>query len=145
MGLSAWYFLRTAPGEVQTLQRTALNAFVSGEGRLPAEPDCFVRYAEVLVSLDDRVATEIVSIGFHQIRALADGTLDKEHWDAEQRLVWEAAFSNIETTPTPGVIDARPQFARRRHEHVSQWKPTKGELHALYDLINKKARRELVV
>jgi hypothetical protein len=55
MGVSAWLFLR----------RTA-DAFIFKGGRIPADAEGFVRYAQVIVSLRDRHAVEVLRVGFFQ-------------------------------------------------------------------------------
>ena len=80
MGTSVWFFLRPQPGELFPVARRALEDFLSGAGRLPADADGFVRCADVIVSLRNRRAVEVLRVGFSQYRALEDGRLDREHF-----------------------------------------------------------------
>ena len=50
----------------------------------------------------------------------------------------------LPTAPSPGGIPAEHRFAKRRLEHLSQWKPTKTELRLLGELVNRKAGCELL-
>ena len=145
MGVGAWFFLRRQPGELCPLTQSAVEAFISKGGRLPADTEGFVRYAQVVVSLQNRRAVEVLQLGFFQYRALKDGTLDRSHFDEILRTVPEAAFGWLQLSrPAPGVVPAEYRFAKRRLEHLSQWKPTKAELRLLGELVNQKAGRELL-
>jgi hypothetical protein len=145
MGVSAWFFLRRRPGELCPLALSAVEAFMSKGGRLPTDTEGFVRYAQVVVSLQNRRAVEVLHLGFFQYRALKNGTLDRSHYDEILRTVPEAAFGWLQLSrPPPGVVPAEHRFAKRRLEHLSQWKPTQAELQLLGELVNRKAGRELL-
>jgi len=145
MGISAWCFQRRRPGELSPLAQSAVEAFMSKGGHLPADPEGFVRYAEVIVSLEDRRAVEVLRIGFYQYRARKNGTLDRRHFDEILQTVPEAAFGGLQPiAPAPGVIPAEHRFAKRRLEHLSQWTPTDEERRRLADLVNRRAGRELL-
>jgi hypothetical protein len=145
MGVSAWYFLLRRPGELCPLAETAVDAFISKGGRLPADEEGFVRCAEVIVSLENRRAVEVLRLGFFQYRALKNGTLDRRHFDEILRTMPEAALGPLQLSrPSPEVVPAEHRFAKRRLEHLSQWKPTKAELRLLGELVNRRAGCELL-
>jgi hypothetical protein len=145
MGISAWCFQRTRPGELSPLAQSAVEAFMSKGGRLEADAESFVRFAEVIVNLEDRRAVEVLRIGFYQYRARKNGTLDRKHYNEILHTVPEAAFGGLRpTAPSPGVIPAEHRFAKRRLEHLSQWTPTDAEREQLAELVNRRAGRELL-
>ncbi len=145
MGVSAWSFLRPRPGELHPLGQRTAEAFISKGGRIPADAEGFVRYAQVIVSFHDRHAVEVLRVGFFQYRALPDGSLDRKHFEEIMAVVPEAAFGWLRGSKAPpGVIEAGDKFAKRRLEHLSQWKPTKAEVVKLRDLVNRKAGREIM-
>lgn len=145
MGVSVWCFLRPRPGELHPVTHSAVEAFVYGSGRLPADADGVVRFAEVIVSLDQRRAVEVLRVGFFQYRALVDGKLDREHLREIMAVTSEAAFGGLRLSPQPpGVVGAEHRFARRRLEHLSRWKPTRAEHAKLRELVNRRAGRELM-
>jgi hypothetical protein len=49
MGARAWFFLRSRPGELRPLARSVVDDFFFRAGRLPADAEGFVRYANALV------------------------------------------------------------------------------------------------
>lgn len=105
----------------------------------------FVRYAEVLVLLDDRRAVEVLRVGYFQHRTRADGTLDRERGMAVMAAAGEAAFGHLPfPKPPPGVVGAEHKFAQRRLDHLYRWKPTRAEIVKLRDLVNRKAGREIM-
>ena len=140
-----WFFVRSRPGELSPLALRAAEAFLSGSGRLPPDPESFVRYAQVIVRLQDRRAVEVERVGFFQYRALKDGRLDRRHFQKILEAVPEAAFGWLQLEkPPPGVVGAEHKFAKRRLQHLNQWKPTTAELVLLRDLVNRKAGREIM-
>jgi hypothetical protein len=145
MGVSAWVFLRPRPGELHPLAQRTADAFIFKGGRIPADAEGFVRYAQVIVSLRDRHAVEVLRVGFFQYRALPDGSLDREHFDEIMAVVPEAAFGWLQISKPPaGVIGAEHRFAQRRLDHLSQWKPTRAEFVKLRELVNRKAGRVIM-
>ncbi len=144
MGIGIWTFLRQRQGELRPVSMRALDGFVSGSGRLPVEDDGFVRYAQVIVSLENRRAIEVVRVGFYQHRALKNGTLDREHFQKLMAIGSEAATGGILASRTLGVVDAGHRFAKRRLDHMQNWKPTKAEHAKLRELVNAKAGREIM-
>jgi hypothetical protein len=145
MGASVWTFVRPQPGELSPVAQRAVEEFLSKAGRLPTDPEGFVRYAQVVVNLVDRRAVEVLHVGFFQYRALKNGRLDRRHFREIMATVLEAAFGWLQLdAPQPGVVAAEHKFAKRRLEHLSTWKPTSEELSMLRDLVNHKAGREIM-
>lgn len=145
MGTSVWFFLRTQPGEFRRLTLRTAEGFFRGDRQLSADPDGLVKYAQVVVNIAHRHAVEVLSVGFFQCRTLPDGTLDPEHWREITAATSEAAFGGLQLSkPTPGVVRAEHQFAKRRLAHLSQWAPTRDDLTALHGLVNRSAGRDLL-
>ena len=110
----------------------ALDQFLSDAGRLPADAEGFVRYAQVIVDLENRRAVGVLRVGFFQYRVLKDGRLDREHFHQIMAAVPEAAFGWLQLSKPPaGVVDAKHRFGRRRLEQLNTWKPTQDELSKL--------------
>lgn len=145
MGVSVWFFLRPRPGELHPVTQSAVEAFITGGGRLAADADGFVRYAQVIVSLHHRRAVEVLRAGFFQYRALTDGTLDREHFREIMEVIPEAAFGWLRISQPPqGVVNAEHKFAQRRLEHMSRWKATRAEHVKLRELVNRRAGRDIM-
>lgn len=145
MGVSVWTFLRSRAGEIHAVSQRAVEQFLSNSGCLPADEEGFVRYAEVVVDLENRRAVEVLRIGFYQHRVLKNGKLDRKHYNAVMATVGEAAFGGLLIgEPQPGVVAAEHRFAKRRLDHLSTWQPTEDEVAILRDAVNHKARREIM-
>jgi hypothetical protein len=57
----------------------------------------------------------------------------------------EAAFGHLAFPKRhPGVVGAEHKFAQRRLDHLSQWTPTRAEVVKLWELVNRKAGREIM-
>jgi hypothetical protein len=145
MAVTLWSFLRPHPGGLCPVAQRALDEFLSDARRLPADAEGFVRYAQVIVNLENRRAVEVLRVGFFQYRVLRDGRLDREHFHQIMAAVPEAAFGWLQLSKPPaGVVDAEHRFARRRLEQLNTWKPTQDELSKLRRLVNRKAGREIM-
>jgi hypothetical protein len=145
MGVTLWLFLRPRPGELQPLAVSAFDAFMSKGGKLPVDVDGFVRYAQVVVEMLARRATDVLSVGYFQFRALKNGTMDQKHFRDILTLAPEAAFGTLGSPQRPKeVVSAEHRFAKRRLEHLSHWKPTRGDQVALREAINRRARAQLL-
>jgi hypothetical protein len=70
MGVSAWSFLRSRPGELHPLAQRTAEAFISKGDRIPADAEGSVRYAQVIVRFHDRHAVEVLRIGLLPVRQL---------------------------------------------------------------------------
>jgi hypothetical protein len=145
MGVSIWTFVRPRPGELRVVSQRTVDEFLSKEGRIPADDDGFVRYAQVIVNLENRRAVEVLRIGFYQHRVLKNGKLDRKYFKAVMATIGEVAFGGLRLDPPPtGVVAAEHRFAKRRLDHLSTWKPTQDDLDKLRDVVNHKARGEIM-
>jgi hypothetical protein len=135
----------TATGGAAPSYAERCRSFITSGGRLAADADGFVRYAQVIVSLHDRRAVEVLRVGFYQYRALTDGTLDREHFREIMAVIPEAAFGWLRISQPPqGVVSAEHKFAQRRLEHMSRWKATRADHAKLRELVNRRAGREIM-
>ena len=145
MGAGIWTFIRPQAGVLQLVSQRAVDEFLSNARCLPADDEGFVRYAQVVVNLENRRAVEVLRVGFYQYRALKNGKLDRKHFSAIMAAVPEVAFGALRIDePPPGVVAAEHRFAKRRLEHLGTWKPAQDDLAKLRDLVNHKAGREIM-
>lgn len=145
MGLTIWYFLRSRPGRLRSITRKSIDAFFHKEGTLPVDDDGLVRSAQVIVQLLERRAVEVIQVDFFQSRALEDGTIDGKHLWEVMATGGMAAFGGIANPDnTPGVVQAEHRFAQRRLDHLQRWEPEESDLHVLRELVNTKAKAEIM-
>jgi hypothetical protein len=145
MAATVWFFLRPRVGELRPVALAKVEDFFMRDGRFPTDEEGFVRYAEVSVFLEDRRAVEVLRVGYFQHRARADGTLDRDRHMEVMAATGEASFGQIPfSEPPPGVVASEHKFAKRRLEHLSQWKPTKTEIALLREFVNHKAGRTIM-
>jgi hypothetical protein len=145
MAATVWFFLRPRVDELCPVALAKVEDFFIRGGRFPTDEEGFVRYAEVSVLLEDRRAVEVLRVGYFQHRARADGTLDRDRHMEVMAAAGEASFGQMPFPELPpGVVDSGHKFAKRRREHLSQWKPTKTEGALLRELVNHKAGREIM-
>jgi hypothetical protein len=145
MGVSVWTFVRPRSGEMRPVAERAVERFIAGEGPLQVDADGFVRYAQVIVNLENRRATEVIRVDFFQYRALKSGKLDRKYFREILQTIPEAAFGWLQLTEPPkGVVVAEHKFANRRLQHLNHWKPSAEDRATLRSLVNRKAGRELL-
>jgi hypothetical protein len=145
MGVSVWTFLRSQPGEIFSVAQRMVDDFLANLGRLPVDEEGLVRYAQVVVNLENRRAVEVLRIGFFQYRALRNGRLNRRHFREIMAALAEAAFGWLQLSkPPPGIVGAEHRFAKRRLDQLNTWKPTQDELSKLRSLVNRKAGREIM-
>jgi len=145
MRVTTWYFLRSRPGELQPLSMAMMQRFVAGDCKLPPDDDGVVRCIEVTVRCEGRQALEVVRVNAFQDRVHPDGTFDQERQFQIVAMAGEARFGRSSPpTQADGVIDAEHLFTRRRVDHLLHWKPSAAELAVLAELVNRKARRQLM-
>jgi hypothetical protein len=145
MGSALWTFLRPRPGELHRVSQRAVDDFLSRGGRLQADAEGFARYAQVSVNLENRRAVEVLRVGFYQHRVRKDGRLDRKHFQEYCTAAADAAFGWLQLDkPPPGLIPAAHEFAKRRLDHLSTWKPTSDDLTTLRELVNRRADREIM-
>ena len=132
-------------GELRSLTQSAVEDFFFRGGRLPADDEGFVRYAEVMVLQEDRRAVEVLRVGYFQHRTRTNGTLDRKSYMEVTAAAGEAAFGHLSfAKPPPGVVGAEDKFAPRRLDRLNRWKPTRAEVVKLRELVNRKAGREIM-
>ena len=145
MAVSVWTFLRSKPGEIFPVAQRAMDDFLDNTGRLPADEEGFVRYAQVIVSLENRRVVEVLRIGFFQYRALKNGRLNRRHFREIVAALPEVALGGLQLCkPPPGVVSAEHRFAKRRLDRLNTWKPMQGDLSKLRSLVNRKAGRGIM-
>jgi hypothetical protein len=145
VGVTTWFYLRRRPGELRPLARSKVEDFFFRAGRLPVDEHGLVRYAEVVVYLEDRHAVEVIRLAYFQARAHADGTLDREHdMELMSAAAETAVGAALRPKPPVGVISAEHRFARRRLDRLGRWTPTKVEIHLLRQLVNRRTRRDIL-
>lgn len=129
MSTTIWYFLRTAPGELDAVALSAFEAFAVRDGKLRPSADGYVRYVEVVVEMTQHSPVRLVSASFRQMRANDDGSRSEAHAADAMR----AAVASLDTKT--GSVS---------YDHLSVWEPTSADQAKLRELVNAKAHRELM-
>jgi hypothetical protein len=145
MGISVWYFVRPRPGKFRALSaRAADQFFANAGGRIAPDADGLVRYAQVCVDMENRRAVALRRVDFLQTRANEDGSIDRDFEHKVMHEVVPVAMGGLLPSSSPGgVIDAEPQFAKRRLDHMTKWTPTNKDIEALRRVMNHKAGRDI--
>lgn len=116
MGVRLWCYQRRGPGDLQQLSPDRLMAFHHGDHELDADDDGFVRYVEVLVTLNRKRVDDVHVLGHFQAR-FGSGRADRER--IERAL-------------------GAPAYEENR------WQPLEGDQRKLRELVNRRAGRSVL-
>ena len=83
-----------------------------------------VRWAGIIVELENRKPSKILRTTYGYLRFNRDGGLDVERYLQDAAVVVAAGFPKFFFGEAPpNVIDARQAFAKRQRDHSVWWKP----------------------
>jgi hypothetical protein len=126
MGIGLRIFFVLNDGD--RLQRISLKQFDSlwGDSKepLPQYAGESVRYALVVLEVQDRKPYAIKSIDCGILKFDSKGQIDVNEWHRQAKLAIEMMPSLIPEPRSSPVINARSQFSKKRFEHEFQWQPS---------------------
>lgn len=105
---------------------------------------CRLRYAEIVVEIQDRKPVSILRVVFGYLYFDEEGRLDRDRIRQDAVLKMEASgIGAILSKSTERVIDASWRFAARRRDHEAVWRPDIKLKEAIYEaaLDSKKYKR----
>lgn len=131
MGIVLRIFLIDDDDTVKRLPLTLYERLLRGdpEERLPQYAGKRVRYVEVGVELYQRKPIKIHHFQPFYLPFDSEGRIDMTELEERRSLSSKISpfyYEDLyEDKSSEQVIDARHHFARRRHDHLYQWTPTK--------------------
>lgn len=144
MGL--WPYRHEADGIFSRLPVATFDRWVHGEAGLPHDGSGFVRYVVVGTHTEERRHIAVWMMEFSKQRVDRRGRCHTERLLREAVQVLDLAHSGKDR-PTSGpanLVDATGAFQLKRLQARWHWRPSKADLQALSELINKRAGRELM-
>ena len=83
-----------------------------------------VRWAEIIVELENRKPSKVLRDVYYYLHFDSDGRLDVDRYMQDAALVVEASFPSFFVEDEPcNVINAQQKFAKRKRDHSVWWKP----------------------
>lgn len=83
-----------------------------------------VRWAEIIVELENRKPSNVLRDAYYYLHFGSDGCLNVDHYMQDAALVVDASFPNFFVEDEPhNVINAQQKFAKRKRDHSVWWKP----------------------
>jgi hypothetical protein len=125
MGLGVWILLINDDDSIRRLPLTKFERLMkrgSGE-RLPEYAGKRVRYAEVVVDLEQRKPVEILRMECFLMTFDSKGRIDRAERDRESRLAMDGLPPYDVAQENGNVVDARHVFAKRRYDNRYRWTP----------------------
>jgi len=92
--------------------------------RPPEYAEKRVRYAEVIVELDQRRPVEILRMEYFVMTFDSEGRIDHAERDRESRLAMDVLPPYDVDQENGNVVDARHVFAKRRYDNRYRWTPS---------------------
>jgi hypothetical protein len=120
------YFLVTDEDEIIRLSNARFERLSSNPptDHLVEFTDQRVRWAGIIVELENRKPSKILRITYGYLHFNSNGGLDVMRYLQDAAVVVAAGFPNIFFGETPpNVINARQEFAKRQRDHRVWWKP----------------------
>ena len=146
MALTVWLFLQTADGTFQAFPAARYGRFHDGQEPLPTLDGQEVRFAEVVVELDQRRATRVCRVVWPKHRLDATGRWDVQHQQAGVRTALETlgAPSGQDVLAGKAPLSMDHLLAEIRYSTEHLWQPTEDDLTRFCTAVNQRARRPLV-
>ncbi|MBI5486446.1 MAG: hypothetical protein HY905_03855 [Deltaproteobacteria bacterium] len=146
MGFTIWFFIRHAEADIRPVALQAMEDFFHGRRAFPeASTRGYLEFAEVQVGLSGRRATQVYRVGYFKYKVDSRGMVDPDEQHRRMRLASEMAAGRLPPPfGSPDILDARDKFAARAYDHMGRWRPAEGDVAALRDAVNRRARRELL-
>ena len=120
------YFLVSDADDIIRLSQARFDRLTSHPptDHLAEFADQRVRWAEIMVALENRKPSKILRTTYGYLHFNSDGGLDVERYLQDAAVVVAAGFPPIFAGEAPpNVIDAQQKFAKRQRDHRVWWKP----------------------
>ena len=140
MGYTQWILVQDADSAFSSVPYPKYSAFHDGKAVLPQVGPREVRLVELIVVLENRVATSVRSIQCRRYPVQPDGVRDRVAADRELALRLNLPSGG----PQRGVDSAMARFTKRQLDVEFHWEPTESEAQAIADAVNRRARRALL-
>jgi len=92
--------------------------------RIPEYAGKRVRYAEVVVDLEQRKPVEIVKMDYLVMTFDSQGRIDRAERDRKSRLAMDVLPPFDVDKENGNLVDARHAFAKRRYDSRYRWTPS---------------------
>ncbi len=86
--------------------------------------DSMLRFAEVIVELEDRIPVSIVRAVYGYLKIDSEGKVNQDFFENEIRAAVDTLPSAPFSDESKKVIDARYKFARKRYQNEFAWRPS---------------------
>jgi hypothetical protein len=107
---------------------------------LPQYAGKCVRFAEVAVELKERKPVQILRVVYGILPFDSEGRIDAVEQEKEMRLCAEMTPPIFKDRPSPKIVDAKHQFAKKRFDDQFRWEPTPEIEKAIVEAIFVKGR-----
>jgi hypothetical protein len=126
MGLGTRVFLINDKDALQRLSLAKFERLLRGDHqeRLLQYAGKRIRYALVILEVENRKPVGIIMIQYSYLTLDADGKLDAAEREKEAILAIEIVPPVLSGEHSKRFIDARHRFAKKRYDHRYKWKPS---------------------
>jgi hypothetical protein len=126
MGIGLRVFLVRDDESIQRLSLARYERLLRRDPQetLPKYASRRVRYALVILELEDRRPVEIIRIQYSFLSFDSQGSIDAGEQEREARLASEMLPPITNDRDRPRVVDARHRFAKKRYDDDYRWIPS---------------------
>ncbi len=124
--ISVRYFLVTGEDEIIRLSYARFDRLDSNppKDNIKEFAGQRVRWAEIVVELENRKPSKIVHVTYGYLHFKNDGYLDVDRFTNDAAIVINAEFPDFLVVDEPdNVINAQREFSKKRRDHQVWWKP----------------------
>ena len=137
MGVGIRAFLFNDNDTIERLPLTRYERLLQRHPKeyLPKYAGKRVRFAEVAVELKERKPVQILRVVYGILPFDSKGRIDAAEQEKEMRLCAEMMPPILKDRPSPKIVDAKHQFAKKRFDDQFKWKPTPQNEKAIVEAI----------
>jgi len=137
MGLTVWILIINDDDSIRRLPLTKYERLMKRDSteHVPEYAGKRVRYAEVVVDLEQKKPVGIININYSVMAFDSKGSIDPTERDQRMQLAMNIV-PTLDTDQEYGnVVDAGHVFAKRRFDSRFKWKPTPEIEQAIVDFV----------
>ena len=142
MGLGSRIFIFNDDGSLRRLPMARYERLFRHDPNecLPIYAGKRVKYAHVIVELENRKPVEVILSQFSYLTFDNDGKIDQSSMEKEMRLGIEMVAPVLLGSQPENVVDARHRFAKKKFSDRYLWQPSQNIIDAIGEAIFGKNR-----
>ncbi len=137
MGLTVWILIINDDDTIRRLPLTKFERLMKRDSdeRIPEYAEKKVRYAEVVLDLEQRKPAKILKMDYLVMAFDSKGRIDRTERDQKSQLAMDIIPPFDVGRENGNVVDARHVFAKRQFDSQYRWTPSLKIEQAIFDFV----------